>query len=792
MKKYWIVLNSLLFLLLPCNHVNGCGWNMSPEEYRFFLLQPDITNSNGLGPFFYSPEIYNAYYPGDDRMIEVNAKEWKAHTHYKGSWKEIAEVIYTLSTEDYLNKLDSLKKKHPFISHLSKKYKPELEYLTYARKCELMINNTDPWRLNNDYGADTTLVSACATEGLKLYNTSGNEFLKLRTAYQLLKLSFYHPGFSEELDAIYETKIKPLSIQSWIKASAFFYTIQNDQYKLSLCFDRSIDKRFRCVQLFDRKNIQRILPFAKSNHEKAVMWVMYELQNATRSLSGIEKIYNLDPNNKDLPMLLSREINKVEDWLMTPQLTGQSASILAYSWDNEQTEILKRRRLSDKNYVHALYIFMCKVIREKKQDDPALWNVLASYLCILDGNFKEAGNHLTEANTFKQTDKVTFQVKLNQLLLNLNSAQTLSPELEKQILGFCDFSNRHPDIFYKQDIMINQLYLYIGKHLIHHKDVAKGIFFLSKTNRVIGTISYWTYKTFLIEMLEHAKAKDYDEMLTIIDKKNKTPFEKFLTTRKVTRSDYYDSYYYEDYSTVSDTAAIDKNKVLDYKSMYYVQQDLLDSALLTVNQIPSSYWKSSPYDLFQCFPFSITASLDHQSNHDFYIYNKRQYLQRMCDIKILIKNNIGDIAKHYYVLANGYFNMSYHGNFWIMNMPYKLCDEVSNNYYDIQITNKLLANNYYGCQLAQENYLNAMRLSTDTAFGALCAARASVCNIHLQEINWRANNIYNEKDYSWTKEFKPTYSVFENLFVNQFKIKDYYQDFVSNCYNYEHTKSNYY
>ena len=232
--------------------------------------------------------------------------------------------------------------------------------------------------------------------------------------------------------------------------------------------------------------------------------------------------------------------------------------------------------------------------------------------------------------------KLKFQWKLNTVLVKFIGNQKMTPETEKLLLDFEDYNLKNQDVFINQQTMMHQLYLFIGKKLVHHGDVAKGIFILSKTNRVLGTIGYWSVKDFYEELLEHAKPKDYDEILAILTTQKKSTFQTFLTNKKTLIRKELEEDFTEDQWTY-DTAQINKNKILDFKSMYYIRRDELDSALLCINQIPETYWNEWPYQLFKCFPFTVHSGTDYQSNNDFFTYNKRKFLQRMCNIKYLIK-----------------------------------------------------------------------------------------------------------------------------------------------------------
>ncbi len=801
MKKCIILFISIL-LLAQVKVTNGCGWSLLPEEYRVFLLNHSALGKSGLTPLFYSPEFfydefYNWYYQPEktdkyyDLTEQTNALEWKQHTKYKGPVEDVVSVIYRVDANSLITHPDSVLKQHPFLKHLFSHYKKEYQYLVYARKCELIYEEKDPWGLQpNNFKYLEELVA----EGNEQLDRKLNEFLKLRYAYQLLKISYYNPGFGKSVEELYGQYIKNSAQKTWLKASANFYvheTIATNpeerQYLLTLSFDESIDKKFRCVQLFDRKHYLQTLKHARNNHERANIHVMHELQNPARSLNMLKKIAELDPENDYLPFLIAREINKIEDWLLTPELTGYGPSISEYQYGDAAQQVFNIKALSNKKYVGDLYAFIIKSIKETSPGREAELQVLASNICILLHQKEKGLQHLLAAQNSNNPLPLNYQIRFNKIALQMDGKTFLTPELQQEILEFHNFNKQHPNLLLRQKATIAQLYLLIGCRLIEAGDVSNGVLFCSKTSRPFGEISYWKNKSYLELLLEKAKPQHFDAIVTLIDKPHKSPFEVFLLNRNDPQN-YREYYEYEIY----DTIAVNKNTILDYKSMYYVQHDQLDSALQCVSKIDASYWDQYPYTLFKCFPFISGNSTTYTSNNDFYPYNKRQYLQRMLDVKCLIENKVGDLSKHYFVLANGYFNMSNHGNYWIMNMPYKLSDEVENYYYDFSNTSKQFLENYYGCKKAEEYFLKAFETTKDTAFAALCISKANLCNQNRQQLTWRLTNTFNEKEYDWKNELKIIPSRYKQLFLSRYKNKDFYDDFVSNCYHYKHTNSYYY
>ena len=74
----------------------------------------------------------------------------------------------------------------------------------------------------------------------------------------------------------------------------------------------------------------------------------------------IKKIYATEPDYKNLSFLLLREINKIEDWLVTTKLTDfpQPSWYDSYSWmfNDDQYKMINYK--SDKTYANEFYNFL--------------------------------------------------------------------------------------------------------------------------------------------------------------------------------------------------------------------------------------------------------------------------------------------------------------------------------------------------------------------------------------------------------------------------------------------------
>ncbi|HRQ84794.1 MAG TPA: hypothetical protein PLV70_06740, partial [Flavobacteriales bacterium] len=75
---------SLILLVLGiCSFVqeqaNGCGWDLGAEEFRFWLLQPELADTRDLHPFYFTTDIFNG--PNvqelNDVAYRMNLAEWR-------------------------------------------------------------------------------------------------------------------------------------------------------------------------------------------------------------------------------------------------------------------------------------------------------------------------------------------------------------------------------------------------------------------------------------------------------------------------------------------------------------------------------------------------------------------------------------------------------------------------------------------------------------------------------------------------------------------------------------------
>jgi hypothetical protein len=723
---------SVITVFIPKRAAKACGFYVSPGEYRFWLLQPDLTNQYDLTPFFFSSRYL---YRGDMQLAqetypEQNVEEWYKEINKKASKEDIDELLYDTDAHNYLNDQQSIAKRNSFMRFLLQPQNKELyRYMLLSKKMELRALNPDPW---DEMELDKATFEGMKAEAIVLQQQAKTQFVKFRTAFQLVRMYTWRRQL-DSAQTLYDKWIVPAKNNSWIKSAALYQIAINTwglkrQYLLSKVFARGDYNRTPCLVFFDSKNIDSIVTLAKNEHERNVMYAMKAFNYAGRSLQYLQQIYNSEPGYKDMQFLLLREINKVEDWLLTTKVTSfeepANHHIYYEDWKDSYRYHTAQNLANDKAYAHKLYQFILKIINDKKNQPASLLHLYAAHLCLVQKDYTCSQKHLNLAQASKLTDaKAQMQLRINRFLLQLENGFGASEE--KELLSIVNIPDKATG-FYDPDIMKDQLVLYTARKMIAKWNKAKGLMLLSKTKRALGSLPIGAYKSVYQELEEQATPAEYDEIIAILDKKNKTPFEKFISADGFRSSK--GRYNYDEYQWEFDSW--DRNKVLDAKSSWYIRNNMLVQSAATLKQIPDSFWNKPPYSTYiggNAFYLNVYNSRSFDSQHQRSL-NKRQVIEEMIYLQKLAEKDKSKAGLCYYQLANAWYNMSYYGNNWLMVRQWTSSSEMSEYSKATQVTSTPFNDAYYGCSRANQYYLKAMEATKDKKLDALCYFMANECN----------------------------------------------------------------
>lgn len=723
----------LLFILLALGlqpvRLNSCGWDLSSESYRFWLLQPELAAARPLHAFYFTTDNLNG--PDYDEITQLpytaNLREWHAVIGNDVPDDAITEVLYGMDLDAFEQQQDSLFRSNAFLARLKQLKSGWPEYIAYAKRCEKLVNSDDPWGF---IAHDGNGIRKAWGAGVKQLKRAKHPQLRARLAFQLVRLAHYaHDPERPDLDVrpIYEKYIAPLRGSSWMEPTAAFYLanmLPQPQRDLAFadCFDRATDKQFRMVQLFDNQGMESYRLLASTDKQRATLLVIRDLQHPGRALEDLERIVGYDPGNAHLPFLLTREVNKLEDWLLTAELTDYGAAI--NQWNEREEGVSPEDVMrTDLDYLRKVQAFIRRVRPQATPQDQALLTLLDGHLSYVAGEHDACRKTLatleTDANA---TPLMRAQAHMDRILCGIMATEQLTDATRADVLALVQLVNESPDLAPERSTILGQLHLYLGKKLLARGQKVEGLFLLARTDRAFGNMlpSYWSKNARHIAF-EQATPEVYDRLIALLEKPDKTAFERYLTASDERPEGWMrtDEYFR--------STGLTRDQLLDYKAMWYLRENRLEEAAATYRNVHPDYWNDYRHDIFKDDdPFVVNIEDPHNYHKtDSARYTRLSIVERMVALKKEAARDPKKRALNNYLLANAYYSMSWHGKYWgLSRIAWSIHD--MSDWYEPQYTTPG-DDDYFGLVRAKEHYLAAMEAAKDPVLKALACMMAEQC-----------------------------------------------------------------
>ena len=659
----------LLLLLLPLPSANACGISYMGEDYRVALLNPYVIGSD-YASFFYSADYLNGYENnrnGSDR--DRNCEEWAAYLGNGVTRTDVKAFLYPTSLDDVRNAISEGLENQQFGENLFFKTllkperKPALDYLVFAKKYEhfSLQPTLDPWG-DGDWEGEQNAAEQGKQElksaALQLLPTLKDPWLRRRYAFQLLLMHRY-AGQREDFDKIYSEFFendRSTVLSDW--ALHHKAAMVNDEalssYLYAMSFDRCPEKDIASYQNFDRKLLDKAMTFAKNDHERAAVLALFEIKNPGRSLANVQKIFALDPSNRFLPLLLVREVNKLEDWLLTDELTGMGTASYPgnneeskWEWEQNQWEQYRQlNRKKDRDYLLEVRSFIQKMLAGKPGSTSAdLLNLLAGHLFLIEKDGTRAAQYLAAIR--KNCDpKIREQQAAEELLLILNREDINAPAVQQKMAVQLNTLLKHQDLYPRGKRDFEAMNKFISGEFLKKGNFTAACFFNLHALR-LPNAENWDFGTSyyrLIQFLDwQASEKDIDAVLTLLDKQNKTDFEKYLT------GGYLPS----------------RNALYDLRGTISFRKNNLSEAEAAFSKVEPDFWKTK-YEFRNCLvsdPFVLWRDSTHKGE---FPATKNAFVHRMIELENEAKTDPAKAAGNYLLLATAWTNCTYHGKSWMM------------------------------------------------------------------------------------------------------------------------------
>lgn len=788
-----------LALFLPTPFSFACDNGIWGPGQRIALYQEDLGIEPVLDKFIYG--FWDSdYYPSEPQNLEareekMNLAEWRQALGGQFSDEEILRVLYAEDEEKIMaavrqNKLKTVFPNNAFVKALShKKNKAFAAYFALAKEMEyFFLSDEDPWEVmpkaknaTGPYSLDILLARA-----LKGLESAREPFLKRRFAFQTLRIYFFMDKNAECIET-FRKHFLPGGynhfVGIWAAQLASGAAFRSNQealgnYYAALTFDAGYNRKFGALRQFNNEEdlLEPTLNLASTDRERAAVHALFAVRNPWKSAKHIEAIIGLDPSSPYLPLVLNREVNKIEHWLLTPMVRRITPTLYEAEYipdgfpDNvpdtytNQYYSLARFR-DDQRYLAELREMLAKnYVRAKNGPSAGAVSLAIAHLFLLDKNAAEARTWLDktpENGDPKQRAQLLIEQILCEASDNLddpkvrdNLALSLQ-KLEALWEGQKSAKGKLTDLY----DYFSDRYKRIGNlaiaHLFHQKNLL-----LEDWYRKHG-LGYLE-----IEFLNrHASPDDVRQVLLYLEKKAARP------------------------NLLVDFLMPSKPDIAKYQELLgtlYFRQGQYEEAIKAWKPLPDTYWQTANNGAFNSYltksPFAIYLGAEIVP---FPENGKKGVAVRMAQLENSLEFSMGDPKQTWLELGHAYFNISYYGNSWMMvaygKSENERCGE--NNWFsygDFYPNCQAVSKNYYKLDRARQAYQVAFDLSVKT--DREVAAEAAFMLHYLA---------YLESDYSkivwWAVGVEqPTLQKFESKWWNIFQDlgkNTVYAEAVSNCLN---------
>lgn len=760
-------LPSKIFLILLTANISlsalACG-PMYPygEDVRFCFLHPETFRfTSQYQPFIYSSTLYNMSEAGGanqqgDRLGRLeNAKLWKARCRDIPSLNDVLEVVYSGTVDNIKNSFSQYLTGHKDLLALA--------YLKFAKRCEdYNTFYSDPWERNElvNPGERKKLIN----EALGNADAIKDPDIKRRYAFLAMRLSFYNwdtatcnVTYNKYFAAIKSKNI----VDHW---AMYFYAVSQKEgalknFLLAQVFEAAPDKRFMVSQYFSYETpASKTLAYAKTDKEKAAVRMVYAIRDPGKALEQLEGIHRLHANSDALDFLLLREVNKLEDWILTPYYTYFEGS-LSKDWyyENPLTyEELTSRIGSDKAYAKELLAFI-QTKEKTKRKNTVLWQVAEAYLHFLIGDYAVAEEKLGTLSDLPNTEPSLTRLLNRIRSLNATAGQQLGkatiPELAKQCLmdtasgldGKFIFAIGRELEYKNNSTDAALLYSRIDNDYADHSSVNWAYW---KTKKFHNTLFFDFFEDYFFYIDAWYEPQQIKDLISAIERgESRSAFDLWKFEK----------------------AKVQLPRLYDLLGTKYVRKNDMQNALSAFRNVNDTLWTSESYPYAQYLDantFYTNLFNEHETlKQDSTRYNKREIVEKLLEhlAKAKDKQN-ANRAYDYFLAANCYLNMSQYGNSWMMRRYYW-----TNSPHETKLEDD---EEYYGCLMAERYYKEAEKVAKNDAFAALCLRMAGRCEKYRLLKNTREDPsliFSRNKNYKMLKDRYP----------------QHYEELISNCMSFE-------
>ncbi len=787
--KYILISISTLAMVCSEQIIIACGDYSYDDNPVFFGKKGN--DQLAFSPFYY--DEYYLYYENEWLADSINkAKillEWQDYFGKSIPLKDIDALIYQgeVSLFEGLKNgqiNDALYKGNALVSLLlDKKHSPTLDYLWFAKKCEAnAMKNHQGWYSEEQSAKAEYNNIALKEEGLKAFKKEKNDFLKMKYAFQVVRIDFYEKN-NEEVLQFYDQHIHKKEEKSvaftrivGFKAGAHFRKKEMGKaaYYYAKMFDSHDAYKFEAMVSFEWSKegdsrtqeqwMKEVLSYCKNDHEKAVVLVMRGLRvyDDFETLDLMKEAYRSDPNIDGLKVLMNREINKAESryYDVKFQNTNQVLHTSQSTYNEVNFVKVEERMVKYEAYMKGLQSFADQIIANKNISDKAFWHLSKAYLYSLQDQTQLMKKHLDLAHQSGMNPSEQSLYNMIDLLHDFYSVKEIDAKVEAKILPKLKQLDRLAE---KDQIAGRQfgdfMYYLLAGQYFYQGDTIKGVYAMGHAySWDVKRETYWS-STYFDDVqggiLNQMSIPDLKKIQAFRSSKQKSPFENWLVEGAIYTTD-----------VLKELEGTKLLRVQNFKEAAAVFKDVEN-----LTEYPNPFMPQIN-DYVEVYEKDLLRK-----------YTKYTFSKRMAELKEIIENDPQD-AGAMYGYAVALYNISYYGKMSSMSMYYRSYTD-GNGYFLSKNEDLFPADikDYYRVYTAEKYFKKTADATTDPEVKAKALWGAAKC--------WTkrapSSNAYGytlEEEYFFNALKNPYFkTLHRNLSQTKFlkeveKTCDYYESYV--------------
>jgi hypothetical protein len=611
MRLYIHSFLALLFFLYSLPIFSACQFKSQNLNY-FPLIQSFIVNPTApASPYFTSfKDIYLKFGKQTILQPNENINEWYDRFCEVAPLSDIEWLIYQSDLSDIQELKNAViqntglityLRTNKFARHLVKnKCLETIEYLLFAKKCEPFVTaDKDVWQTKKP---DIQNMEVLIQEGTKEFLTIESHYIRLRMAYQIIRLAHYSGQYSKVkyLYNYFIPKINhaPSTIQYWIEGHyAGALKALGERAKAAYFYARVFhhcpakrESAFLSFEVRTDNDWLNALSLCENDQERTALYALRASFRNSRAVDEMIDIYSLHPKSNYLESILIQEIEK-----------------------QEKKPVVE--------YIKKLDTFVKQVIDEKKVAHLEIWLLALGYLKYLNNDYFEAKLAFNAVSDYTQSKALLEQIAIFNMAIEIKEWEKINEEVAQRIREFQsenEVYNRYPTL---QSLLSKQVF----QNLKNHGNPGLAVL----------------YKFGLNALKVNPSEEVIRDIKELAKKENINPFEKSLMVLSKNQFNTEIQALYASWlMTLNEWEAAEKA---------WQEIPLADIEL---------FGKSNPFveRLNECVHCPVKSN-ERQ-------LTKPQIVAEMLKLQYDIKANRTESPQYYYKMGLGLYNMSYFGYAW--------------------------------------------------------------------------------------------------------------------------------